>query len=66
MSAFLALFCTGALWGGSHVAQRWWRGVREHRYQDCARARCPRPLCRAYRDGYETGFGAGYSAGASG
>jgi hypothetical protein len=62
VSGFLAVFCTGAAWGGTHLARRWWRGVREHRYQDCGRARCARPLCRAYRDGYGDGYGAGYAA----
>jgi hypothetical protein len=35
---------------------------KHHHYRTCRDEDCPRPLCIAYKDGFDDGFDAGQSA----
>jgi hypothetical protein len=37
--------------------------AREHRFESCRDADCPRPYCRIWKDAYQAGYDQGFSDG---
>ncbi len=60
----MSLLANALTWGvGTKRRTASGPGNGPHRPSRCRDGDCPRPLCRAYREGYEDGYQDGYGAG---